>query len=161
MKIFSFPFAIESDDFGNYLLDADTLGDTVKLVESAKDHFGIDIEDDTVKDIKADDTPIYEALSLTKYPSLGYKTREELLSAYDKLIAGATVQAYSMDNLEPAVVGITEDLKRFVYDYDLIIQTLMDDETDEESAIEWYEYNIVRSFPYYQPSPIVMQYVGE
>lgn len=161
MKKFYFPFILNSEDFGNYLLDCDTLDDTKNLINQAEDYFGIDIADEDVKNTSDDDIMVYDAITSTKYPSLGYKTRDELLSAYDKLIADATVQAYSIDNVESAVIGITEDLKRFVYDYDLLIQALMDDEIDETSAIEWYEYNIVRSFPYYQPSPIVVHYVGE
>ena len=158
MRVFKFPFALRSDDVGNYLLDCDSIDTANALVSSAEDD-GYISGDFTVVVTSTDDLSLYDALSTTRYPSLGYSTKEELLAAYDKVIGDKEVTAYSIDNVESAVIGVTADLTRFVYDYDLIIEALMDDETDETSAIEWYEYNIVRSFPYYQPSPIVVHCV--
>ena len=161
MKTFTFPFILKSDDFGNYLLDCPDKDTATDLVRSAEDYYGFGIENTDIDNTTDEDNGVYDALSNTKYPSLGYTTKEELFAAYDKVISDKEVTAYSIDNVESAVIGVTEDLTRFVYDYDLLIKALMDDETDETSAIEWYEYNIVRSFPYYQPSPVILHCVTD
>lgn len=47
-----------------------------------------------------------------------------------------------------AITGIT-DSEQLIYDYDLMIAAAMEEEGwDEESAIEWIEYNTLRSIPY-------------
>ena len=160
MKTFSFPFAVAVTDSETYLIDCTDKDDAEKVTESLRDF--CDNELAIAKVVPTDDEyyKTYNAISLTRYPSSGYKTKEELFAAYDEIIGDKEITAYSMDNVESAVIGITEDLTRFVYDYDLIIQALMDEETDEISAIEWYEFNIVRSLSYYQPSPIVLHCVN-
>ena len=47
-----------------------------------------------------------------------------------------------------AIIGIT-DSGQLIYDYDLMISAAMEEEgwTDEE-AIEWIEYNTLRTIPY-------------
>ena len=47
-----------------------------------------------------------------------------------------------------AITGIT-DSGQLIYDYDLMIEAAMEEEGwDAESAIEWIEYNTLRSIPY-------------
>jgi hypothetical protein len=47
-----------------------------------------------------------------------------------------------------AITGIT-DSEQLIYDYDLMIAAAMEEEGwDAESAIEWIEYNTLRSIPY-------------
>ena len=47
-----------------------------------------------------------------------------------------------------SIVGLTEDM-RLVYDYNLMIEEFMKDEDcDESEAIEWIEYNTIRSLGY-------------
>lgn len=164
MKIFTFSFILKSDDFGDYLLDCDSQDSGNALVKTAGDYYGFDIEDTTIDITSGNDKGVYDALSTTRYPSLGYTSKDDLFSAYDDVIEDSDTTAYSIDGVEAAVIGVTEDHTRFVYDYDLIISTLMKnmgDESDETAAIEWYEYNIIRAFPYYQPSPIVLHCVGD
>lgn len=49
---------------------------------------------------------------------------------------------------EDALIGITED-GRAVYDFDKMIEYLMNkDGCSEIDAIEWIEYNVIRSVPY-------------
>ena len=55
-----------------------------------------------------------------------------------------------------AITGIT-DSGQLIYDYDLMIAAAMEEEGwDAESAIEWIEYNTLRSIPYIEGNrPIV------
>ena len=51
----------------------------------------------------------------------------------------------SFDN---AIIAVDQD-GRAVYDYDLMVEELMrDEEWTMEDAIEWIEYNTIRSTPY-------------
>ena len=61
---------------------------------------------------------------------------------------------YSYDT---ALIGVTTD-DRAVYDFDLMVQWLMDEEGfTEEEAFEWIEYNTNRALPYMgADGPIVM-----
>lgn len=61
---------------------------------------------------------------------------------------------YSYDD---ALIGVSED-GRAIYDYEKMIEWLMDEEgfTDDE-AVEWVEYNTLRTLPYMgDKAPIVM-----
>ena len=105
---------------------------------------------------------VYEGLTKTKYESAGYDTREALFEAYEDIPEFVDSHAYSIDGVEGAVIGVTEDGSRFIYDYDRIIELLQtNDGMSEEDAWDWYSYNIERSFPYYQPSPIIMHFLEE
>ena len=47
-----------------------------------------------------------------------------------------------------AIVGITDE-GNLIYDYDKMIQSLVNEgEMNEEEAIEWIEYNTIRTIPY-------------
>lgn len=61
---------------------------------------------------------------------------------------------YSYDD---ALIGVTED-GRAVYDYEKMIQWLMDTEGwSGEEAMEWIDYNTLRSLPYMgEGAPIIM-----
>ena len=52
---------------------------------------------------------------------------------------------YSYDT---ALIGVTHD-DRAVYDYDLMVEWLMEEEGfTEEEAREWIDYNTLRALPY-------------
>ena len=55
-----------------------------------------------------------------------------------------------------AFLGIS-DCNRAIYDYDLMVESLMEEYgiTDME-AIEFIEYNTIRSLPYYENAPIIL-----
>lgn len=57
-----------------------------------------------------------------------------------------------------AIIGMDENSGRIVYDYDLMIEYLMngDNGMEYEDAIQWIDYNTLRSLPYFQNSPIVL-----
>ena len=67
--------------------------------------------------------------------------------------------AIVFDNMsyDGSIVGVTTD-GRVVYDYNKMIDELMEDEGwSYEDAIEWIDYNTIRSLPYAGPhGPIIM-----
>lgn len=74
------------------------------------------------------------------------------------LDAGWEGSKYLTDyDYESALIGVTTN-GRTVYDYNKMIEYLVDEEKfDEESAVEWVDYNTVRALPYMGPDgPIVM-----
>lgn len=58
---------------------------------------------------------------------------------------------------DAALIGISED-NRAIYDYDLMVEYLMEEEGwSEEESIDWLEYNTIRSLPYAgDRAPIIM-----
>ena len=65
------------------------------------------------------------------------------------------------DNYESAFVGITMD-NRSVYDYQKMIESLMvEEEMTWEEAVEWIDYNTLRSNAYLENSPIVIRVIEE
>ena len=81
------------------------------------------------------------------------------MSAIDKLLDYGCEGAPCFVNpdYEDAIVGVTHD-GRIVYDYDKMVEYLMDKENwSETNAIEWIDYNVVRSVPYMgSNAPIIM-----
>ena len=58
---------------------------------------------------------------------------------------------------DEAIIGVSDDY-RVIYDYDLMVQHLMEhDEMDEMDAADFISYNTVRSLPYAGScAPIIM-----
>ena len=76
----------------------------------------------------------------------------------------------------PAIVGFDEEKGRVIYDYDLLCQCFSDEfrKADEESGemvvdhdyeidgVEWVDYNVIRSLPYWgEHAPIVLSSAEE
>ena len=61
---------------------------------------------------------------------------------------------YSYDD---ALIGVTDD-NRAIYDYDLMIHWLMEQENwTVEDAAEWISFNTIRALPYMgEDAPIIM-----
>lgn len=60
---------------------------------------------------------------------------------------------YSYDD---ALIGVSDD-NRAIYDFNKMVEWLMDKEGFEElEAIEFIEFNTLRSLPYVSNSPIIM-----
>lgn len=157
MKTIPFNFVLDTGDGDYYLLDAENEEAAKELITAAEDCYGFSYGNPVLVDKPDNYSAIYNALSKTKYASLGYKTKDELFDAYENDPDLRSCHAYSIDNVEAAIIGVSEDGSRFIYDYDLIIECLQTgEEMTEEDALEWYSYNIERSFSYYQPCPIVV-----
>lgn len=67
--------------------------------------------------------------------------------------------AIVFDNMsyDGSIVGVTTD-GRVVYDYDKMIEELMEDEGwSYNEAVDWIEFNTIRSLPYAgEKAPIIM-----
>lgn len=62
------------------------------------------------------------------------------------------------DEFADGAVGLTED-NRLVYSYEKLVESLAKEYGTETDAIEWLEYNTIRSLPYmtsYGNVPIIM-----
>ena len=72
--------------------------------------------------------------------------------------------AIVFDNMsyDGSIVGVTTD-GRVVYDYNKMVEELMqDEEWSYEDAVEWIEYNTIRSLPYAgENGPIIMYSILE
>lgn len=81
------------------------------------------------------------------------------MNAIDRLIdAGCEdVICFSNYSYDDALIGVTID-GRAVYDYNLMVDWLMREEGwSDIDAIEWIEYNTIRSLPYMgAKAPIIM-----
>ena len=162
MRTIDFPYILDGGDGGYYFLDAATEEEAKQLIDFAADTYGYMFEDPKLMDALEQESAVYDAISRKKYEPLGYNTREALFEAYENDPDLSDSSAYSIDNVEGAIIGVTEDGSRFIYDYDKLIELLQtNDGMTEEEAFEWYSYNIERSFPYYQPCPIIMRILEE
>ena len=55
-----------------------------------------------------------------------------------------------------AFIGVSSD-GRAIYDYDLMVEYLINEGMSEQDAIEWIDYNTLRALPYFgQDAPIVI-----
>lgn len=64
---------------------------------------------------------------------------------------------FSSPDFENSILGISSD-NRAIYDYDKMVEDLMTNENlSEIDAIEFIEYNTIRSLVYYEKSPIILQ----
>lgn len=162
LKIIKLPFILDGGDGLYYFLDAADEESANALIKFAEDSYCYMFDEPKVLTELENAPAVYDALTKTKYESAGYNTRDELFAAYEDIPEFIESHAYSIDNVEGAVIGVTEDGSRFIYDYDKIIELLQtNDGMSEEEAFDWYSYNIERSFPYYQPSPIIMHFLEE
>ena len=64
---------------------------------------------------------------------------------------------FSNPDFPNSIIGISSD-DRVIYDYDLMVQDLMKLENlSEVDAIEFINYNTIRSLPYYEKAPIILE----
>lgn len=81
------------------------------------------------------------------------------MSAIDKLLdcGYEDVQIFDGEEYNDALIGITVD-NRAVYEFEKMVECLMNKYGwSDMEAIEWIEYNTIRSLPYFgAKAPIVM-----
>ena len=60
-------------------------------------------------------------------------------------------------SFDRSIIGVTTD-NRVVYDYDKMIEEMMEDEEcSYDDAVDWIDYNTIRSLPYLgENAPIIM-----
>ena len=62
------------------------------------------------------------------------------------------------DQFDKCIIGATYDNNKAIYDADQVIETFMlINDWDFDEAIEWFDYNTLRSLPYYEDSPIFIK----
>ena len=64
---------------------------------------------------------------------------------------------FESPDFDDAIVGVSES-GNVIYDYELMVKSLVENEgMSEIDAIEWIDYNTIRSISYFpNPKPIVM-----
>ena len=82
-----------------------------------------------------------------------------MASAEDRILDAGyeDVVIFKDEGYDDALIGISED-GRVIYDFDLMVEWLMKvDGITSEEAIEWIEYNTIRSLSYAgSGAPIIM-----
>lgn len=64
-------------------------------------------------------------------------------------------------SFDKAIIGVSHD-NRLIYSYELMIEDYMEQfNCSVEEAIDWIEFNTIRSLPYYENSPIIMMEIDE
>lgn len=64
---------------------------------------------------------------------------------------------FSNPDFPNSIIGISSD-DRIIYDYDLMVKDLMKlEDLSEIDAIEFIEYNTIRSLSYYDKAPVILQ----
>ncbi len=59
------------------------------------------------------------------------------------------------EEFDKCVIGVIYAEDKAVYDTDLVIETFMKMHNwTYDEALEWFEYNTLRSLPYYEDAPI-------
>ena len=116
-----------------------------------------EIQNDSVNEVKVDSNQIYGFETFGKCDTdtfLGNKQLKEKLENNGVELDEVSyfVSPYFVD----AIVGISDD-NRLIYDYDLMIEAAMKEENwTEEEAIDWIEFNTIRTIPYMENGPIIL-----
>ena len=149
-------FKAATEDF-EIMLDADSEERAKTVLDFYANESGYSVEDATVTAMDYPGEFQYDAVTDKDYSNKfnRYATDEKLKEDYERSCDG---NCYIIDGYSGAAIGISQD-GRIVYDFDKIIDIMRErDGMATEEAVEFYEYNIVRSFPYFRPSPIIMRH---
>lgn len=82
------------------------------------------------------------------------------MSRRDRLVEMGLEEAVVFENpdYDSAIIGYDANSERVVYDYDKMVEHLMDEGWDCDDAVEFIEYNTIRACPYMgDRAPIVMR----
>lgn len=81
-------------------------------------------------------------------------TRNEVNEYADTL--DEQIIVFDNPNFDNSIIGISYD-NRVIYDYQLMVQDLMQqDNIEEEDAIDFIDYNTLRSLDYIDNGPIIL-----
>lgn len=70
--------------------------------------------------------------------------KEELLEAYGDLIGDT--ELLMADGFDDAIVGICSKSFRIIYDYEVMLEILMEEGMEEIDAIEHLEFNVLNAY---------------
>ena len=91
-------------------------------------------------------------MGLNSHPKGTMDARERLLdNGYEN------VAYFINESYDTALIGVSDD-NRAIYDYDLMIEYLMDKyDWSEQESIDWIEVNTLKALPYMgKNAPIIM-----
>ena len=72
-------------------------------------------------------------------------TKEELLEEYGDLVGD--IELVTADGFDDAILGIDSKSYRVIYDADIMVEILMEDEEmSEEEALEYLDYNVFNAW---------------
>jgi hypothetical protein len=72
-------------------------------------------------------------------------TKEELLEEYGDLVG--YIELVTADGFDDAILGIDSKSYRVIYDADIMVEILMEDEDmSEEEALEYLDYNVFNAW---------------
>lgn len=81
-------------------------------------------------------------------------TREEVNQYADSI--DEQIIVFDNPNFDNSILGISYD-NRVIYDYQLMVQDLMkQDNINEEDAVDFIDYNTLRSLNYMNNGPIIL-----
>lgn len=86
------------------------------------------------------------------------------MSRRDRLVEMGLEEAVVFENpdYDSAIIGYDANSERVVYDYDKMVEHLMDEGWDCDDAVEFIEYNTIRACPYMgERAPIVMRAIPQ
>lgn len=63
---------------------------------------------------------------------------------------------FTNPDFDDAIIGVSHD-GRIIYDYDKMIESLMKEQQwTYEDAMEWIDYNTIRTIPYMPNGPVIL-----
>lgn len=86
------------------------------------------------------------------------------MSRRGRLVEMGLEEAVVFENpdYDSAIIGYDANSERVVYDYDKMVEHLMEEGWDCDDAVEFIEYNTIRACPYMgERAPIVMRAIPQ
>lgn len=136
--------------------------DKILGIDAEKDFIVIDVADIDEEGVSGDDIPTL----CVEFKPKTFSNTDELREFIDQ---EGFDRVYFFDgsgsDYITAVIGYDANSGRIIYDYNKMVDYLVaggmvNEDPDyggpELDAVEWIDYNTVRSLPYYKPSPIVL-----
>lgn len=83
-----------------------------------------------------------------------YETNREFLEDHDFL--NDLHVTFLSDEFVNSIIGFDSNINKLIYSYQLMVDDLIDQNNfDEETAIDYLDYNVIRSLPYINNAPVV------
>lgn len=84
------------------------------------------------------------------------EVRRAISESYSEEL-GESVSLFENPAFTGAIIGVDPEAKKVVYDYNKMVECLMnEDGMTEEEAVEYIDYNTIRTLPYIPNAPIVV-----
>lgn len=84
------------------------------------------------------------------------EVRQAIAESYSEQL-GQSVSLFENPAFTDAIIGVDPEAKKVVYDYNKMVECLMnEDGMPEEEAVEYIEYNTIRTLPYIPNAPVIV-----